>query len=88
MEEAGDCLLRNFERSLRRSLWGTNSCIERHGTCRCDLEEAPSLREEVEATIVRRQLYEVVGGGGAREQWDKEAGRCGRQGLIEKKVGR
>jgi hypothetical protein len=89
MEEAGDCLLRNFERSLRRSLWGTSSCIERHGTCRCDLEDAPSFQEGVEATIVRHRLFEVVGGRGAREQWDEEgSGRKVWAGWAEREEGR
>ena len=31
-EEAGDCLLRSFDRNFRRSLCGTITWIERHGT--------------------------------------------------------
>lgn len=32
MAEAGDCRVRIFERSFRRNLCGTRTCIERHGS--------------------------------------------------------
>lgn len=38
MEEAGDWRLRSLERSLRRILWGTSSCIDRHGSWNCALD--------------------------------------------------
>ncbi len=37
IEDAGDWRLRSFDLILRRILWGTSSCIDRHGICTCPL---------------------------------------------------
>lgn len=39
IDDAGDCRLRNFERSFRRNLLGMKSFIVRHGKVMLDLEK-------------------------------------------------
>jgi hypothetical protein len=41
IEDAGDWRFRSFDLSLRRNLWGTRSCIDRHGTWKCDFKNVP-----------------------------------------------
>jgi hypothetical protein len=42
IEDAGDWRFRSFDLSFRLNRCGTRSCIDRHGICRCILENVPS----------------------------------------------
>jgi hypothetical protein len=41
IEDAGDCRFRSLDLSRRRNLWGTRSCIDRHGICMWIVENLP-----------------------------------------------